>query len=116
MTKTTLFASILGATAIVLLTCGQADAQSCPTDLTGLDSQISDPGLKNVITKTFDDLIAEAGSLNAAIEDAQTKLADFQAKRAALPTDASEAEKALYDEAIIIGESRVTGLQCRLPS
>lgn len=93
-----------------------ASARSCPADLAGLSAQISDSRMANALGKRFDAIISEAGSLSAAISQAQAKLADLQARRAALPADASAAEKALYDQAIVIGQGRVAGLQCRQQS
>lgn len=107
-------ASALGAAVLVGAVATNVSAQVCPADLSALHSQISDPSLKTMLDKPFDDLIAEAGSLESALEETRSKLADLKARRVALPADASDFEKALYDEAIVIGEHRVTGLECRL--
>ena len=109
-------ASALVIVTLALCFAPTVQAQSCPADLTWLDAQVSTPRLKTALEKPFDDLVSQAGSLPAAISQAQAQLADLQARRAALPVDASEAEKTLYNDAILIGQNRVSGLQCRLPT
>jgi hypothetical protein len=102
-----------GCAVLALSFASIAHSQSCPADLTGLSAQVSESRMTNMLSKRFDAIVSEAGSLSAAISQAQAKLANLQARRAALPADASPAEKLLYDQAIVIGQGRVAGLQCR---
>lgn len=113
MKHNSLLASAIGCAVLTLSFAQSAHAQSCPADLTGLSAQISDSRMANVLKKRFDIIVSEAGSLSAAVGQARATLADLQARRAALPADASGAEKSLYDQAIVIGQGRVSGLQCR---
>lgn len=106
-------ASAVGCAVLTLSFAQSAHARSCPADLAGLSAQISDSRMANALGKRFDTIISEAGSLSAALSQAQTRLTDLQARRAALPADASAVEKALYDQAIVIGQGRVAGLLCR---
>lgn len=113
--KPHLFLGLLAGTAAIAFTAAEpAHARACPADLSGLSGQISDPKLSLSLQKTFDTLVAEAGTLSAAIARAEAKLDDLEARRSALAADASDAEKSLYDQAIAIGEARVSGLKCRL--
>ena len=114
MSNQTHLACLAITTAIALGLAMPASAKSCPADLRSLDGQITDPRMKRVLEKPFDELVSKAGSLAAAIEEARTKLTELQARRAALAADASEVERRLYGEAILIGQHRVAGLECRL--
>lgn len=107
------------ATASMIITIGGWDtayAQACPANLASLSSQIADPKLLLRIYKPLDEIVAEAGSLSAAIAKTEARLADLEAGRAALAPDASERVKSVYDQAIAIGRARVSGLKCRLQS
>jgi len=90
-----------------------AFAQTCPADLTGLNSQIQTDRIRPALAKTFDALVQEAGGLAPAIAAAESDVTKYQTRLANLPADVSAFERQLTEDAVLIAQARVTALRCR---
>lgn len=104
------------ATIAGLLLTTPALAQSCPTNVSDLASQIQEPQLQDRLYEPFDTIVAEAGGLNVAIARWQQKLSDAQADRAALSSDSPPVLTRAFDELVLILSHQLDGLQCRAGS
>jgi len=104
---------ILGVTILGAAYASPGRAQTCPADLTGLNSQVQSDRIRPVLAKTFDQLVQEAGGLAPAITAAEADVIKYETRLASLPADVSTFERQLTEDAVLIARARVTALRCR---
>lgn len=100
-------------TAAAIAQSSPALATTCPSDLTALNGQITSPHVRASLDRTFDDLVAAAGGLPAAIAKAEANVARYQRDLESLTAGSSPALVQLYEEALVVARARLAGLQCR---
>lgn len=104
---------LLAAVPLFLGSAIPAAGQTCPANLTALDSQVSTAPVKQVLSKSFDELIQEAGGLSQAIAAAEADKVKYETRLASLPADVSDFERNLNEDAVLVAGARVTALRCR---
>ena len=103
-----LAAALLAGSAIA----GGAHAQSCPSDLTSMDSQISEPDLQAMLAVPMATLIANAGSSSQAIANVTAKLARATQIQANLGNADDDATKAYAADLVAVLTAQLNALNC----
>jgi hypothetical protein len=113
------FPSMALGSAVFLLAIGLAGispslAQSCPANLSDLDSQIETPGLRARLWLPLEPIIEQVGSLDEAIARTQSSLLAVQARRATALAEGRDTRS--YDDAILIFVRQIEAFECRKTS
>jgi hypothetical protein len=101
------------AVAGLIFAAGQAQAQTCPSDLSSLSGQILTPSLQGAASKTIDQIIQSAGDLSQAIAKTQQELSDTQAAQAHLGPDTPSLKAQTLSDLVLILQTTLQALQCR---
>ena len=106
-------ALLLMSTAIVLCLGGQpALAQTCPADLSALDSEIQTESLRVGLFVPLADRVQRGGGVNAMIAKAEEDVARLYDQRDHLAPGTSEDLRRTINEAILLLDAELDALRC----
>ncbi len=99
--------------ATTVASAAQAQAQSCPPDLSSLVGQIQTSDLQQMLTKSIDTVVADAGGLTQAITNANAALARVTATQANLGNAETDATRQYVNDEVVVFTARLNALTCR---
>ena len=103
---------LLGLTAVLSLSGLPALAQTCPADLSELDSEIQTPSLRVGLHVPLVDMVQRGGGVNAMIAAAEEDVAQLYEQRDRLPPETSADLKRTINEAILLLDTELRALRC----